>query len=587
MPARPVGFVVDARRAGAPPAGACRAWFWGRLDNRGAVVAALGPDAPAAGVRAADGDLVLACWRRWGEAFPERLLGDYALALRDPERDLTFLARDPLGVRPLFFVHDARGMVATTAIATLLETPGLSLTPDPQWIARHLVGLASSDGRAAYREVHKVPPGHSLTFEGSAPPRARRHHRWRDDAPPARQREARWVEDYRACLEEAVRCRMGGDGPIGSENSGGLDSATITAYLARLLGDARDRLHCFGFAFAEHEPAFILETSRALGLRHNYISCSVEADADRIEAGIDRALDALGHPVEHAVAAAHRPFYEECRQRGITTLFSGFGGDEVVTNPGLVVRRELVDDGDLRNLWSVLPGDPLSRTGRFVKALTLGRRPQDLHPAFLAAWQAQRPQQLLRQEVVESLDLERETMESLRFDAPYRRLNDFILQGLLPRPYIAARFENCTLLAASHGIEYRWPLWDVRLVQQYLSTPSIEKLGPRGVGRYLHRRAIDGIVPARVAWKPGKDMGDIGGERTGEASGRAVAELARRQLDALHPTLADLVDAGKLREQAARAEKGEAGPMALAPMRRGAIAVAGLNRWLWRQPARS
>lgn len=546
-------------------------------------MAALGPDAPAAGLGAPDGDLVLACWRRWGEAFPERLLGDYALAVRDPVRDCIFLARDPLGVRPLFFVHDAGGLVAATGVAALLQVQGLALSPDPQWIARQLLGIASNDGRAPYREVCKVPAGHSLTFSGAAPPHARRHHRWRDDAPPARRRDPRWVEAYRACLEEAVRCRMANDGPIGSENSGGLDSGTVTAYLARLLGDTRDRLHCFGFAFAEDEPAYILETSRVLGLRHNYVSCSLETDVDRIEAGIEHTLDALGHPAEHGVAAAHRPFYEECRQRGIATLFSGFGGDEVVTNPGLAVRREFVDGGDLRNLWDVLPGNPLARSGRFVKALTLGRRPQAYHPALFAAWQARRAQQLVRPEVVEALGLEREALEGLRFDAPYRRVNDFILQGLLTRPYVTARFENCSLLAASYGIEYRWPLWDVRLVQQYLSTPSIEKLGPRGMGRYLHRRAVDGIVPARVAWKPGKDMGDVGGERSSETSGRAVVALARRQLDALHPTLADLIDTGKLRQQAADVERARPGAPAPHALRRNAMAVAALNRWLWRR----
>ncbi|NRD90386.1 hypothetical protein C8024_14330 [Sphingopyxis sp. BSNA05] len=57
-------------------------------------------------------------------------------------------------------------------------------------------------------------------------------------------------------------------------------------------------------------------------------------------------------------------------------------------------------------------------------------------------------------------------------------------------------------MAASYGIDYRWPLWDKRLVQQYLSTPIIERAGPGGIGRYLHRRAITGTVPDR--WH-GKD----------------------------------------------------------------------------------
>ena len=82
------------------------------------------------------------------------------------------------------------------------------------------------------------------------------------------------------------------------------------------------------------------------------------------------------------------------------------------------------------------------------------------------------------------------------------RINDFILQHRLG-PWIARRLETCTLVAATYGVEYEWPLLDARLVQQYLSTPSIEKADRMGA-RYLHRRAVEGVVPAKVAWKAGK-----------------------------------------------------------------------------------
>ena len=287
--------------------------------------------------------------------------------------------------------------------------------------------MSKSDRDTGYREVHKLPPDHALTLSANGQTRLWRHHHWRDDAPDARRRDPQWVEAYREVLEEAIRCRMHSDFPLGSENSGGIDSATITAYLAHFLGTPGDRLHSFGFALCEQEPAYILETSQAKGITHNYLITARGAFDDR-DARIDQALQVLGYPEEHGNGSGHIPFYRECQLRGIGTLFSGFGGDEV-----------------------------------------------DLHHTY---------------------------METARYDAPYRRINAFILDGLLQMPYIATRLENCTLMAASHGIDYRWPLWDVRMVQQYLSTPSIENVGPKGIGRYLHRRAIDAVVPKRVAWKP-------------------------------------------------------------------------------------
>ena len=68
--------------------------------------------------------------------------------------------------------------------------------------------------------------------------------------------------------------------------------------------------------------------------------------------------------------------------------------------------------------------------------------------------------------------------------------------------------ENCSLFAAGYGIEYSWPLIDLRLVNFFLSVPSQQKLGPKGVSRYLHRRAIKGVVPDLIAQKS-KEMGDL------------------------------------------------------------------------------
>jgi Asparagine synthase. len=123
-------------------------------------------------------------------------------------------------------------------------------------------------------------------------------------------------------------------------------------------------------------------------------------------------------------------------------------------------------------------------------------------------------------------------------------------------PYIATRLDNCTLMGASYGIDYRWPLWDVRLVQQYLSTPSIEKVGPRGMGRYLHRRAIDAVVPKRVAWKPSKDMGYGQLHKMQHQRLKTLAADTERWLADLAPALVDLIDQDKLQRQLQQLKQG-------------------------------
>ena len=515
--------------------------FWGRLDNRGELARILGVE-PAQLARRLDSELVLQAWRRWGDALPEHLVGDFAIAVIDLQRRRLLLVRDAMGVKPLYYRHDADAISFASSAATLRTLRGLASTPDRRWMAEYALGLSMSGSRTAYREIRKLPPGHVLIHEAGAAPLLRRWHRWRDDAPDARVRDPRWVEAYRTRLEEAIRCRMPSDYPLATENSGGLDSSTIAVYLARLLGDPGERLHGFSFALYDHESTFVQETSRAAGIRHNRVIASLDESEEERESLRQRTLRILGYPQEHSVGSNHTPFYREAQARGIRTLYSGFGGDEVVTNPAAHVRLEMLDAGRYGSLQEMLPGNALTRRLRVVKMLLDRGRVRAHNPGFRRIYQLRWPHQPLRREVVEEYGLRDAYFAGAAYDAPYRRTNDFILQHLLQQPYIAQRFESCTLAAASWGIEYRWPLWDPRLVQQYLSTPSIEKRGPGHIGRYLHRRAVAGVVPERVAWKPSKDMGGLTQRPDAAVSGDRIRSLAGN----LHPAVNELVDSSRL-----------------------------------------
>jgi asparagine synthase (glutamine-hydrolysing) len=525
--------------------------FWGRLDNRSELAAALGMGA-AQTAALTDSALALAAWRHWGEALPEQLLGDFALAVIDPQRRQVFLARDAVGVKPLYYRLDDQLFAFATTAAALKCLRGVPLTPDREWIARYLLDLLADPAATGYREIKKLPPGHCMTLGENGHVTLRRWHHWRDDSPDAATRDPRWVEQYRSVLEESIRCRMPSNYPLGTENSGGIDSATITAYLARFLGTPGDQLHSFAFALTEQEPAYILEISQAAGIVHNYVVTSIEAEAAEVERRLEHNLQVLGYPEEHAIGSDHTLFYREAQARGIRTLYSGFGGDEVVTNPAHQVRLEMLDAGHYHTLQGMLRGNSITRRLRVAKMLLEKRRPPTHNSQFLHARQEQWAWQPLRAEVVAEYGLKDALFATAVYDAPYRRVNDFILQFVLPEAFIPARLESCTLAAAAYGVEYRWPLWDTRLIQQYLSTPGIEKRGPDHVGRYLHRRAVDGVVPHRVAWKQTKDMGAATATTRNPQVGRQGLTL----LANLHADLAEIVDVAQLQrhfEQAQRA----------------------------------
>jgi asparagine synthase (glutamine-hydrolysing) len=552
-----------------------RVAFWGRLDNRDELAAQLALDRPLD--ETPDARLVLAGWLAWGESLPEKLAGDFALAIIDSEKRTAFLARDPIGIKPFYYWPYAQGLVFASTPAALLKLKNARPTPDPGWIARYVIGQSKSQDRTAFHEIMKLPGGHSLSI-GNGQPELRRYHHWRDDAPDVFTRDPARVEAYREILEETMRSQMVSDYPLGTENSGGIDSATITAYLGKFLGVPGDRLHSFGFALSEEEPAHILETSQAVSIVHNHINTSNYGQINYADEHIREDLEILGYPEEHGNATTHRPFYDQCQIYGIRTLFSGYGGDEVVTNYANHIQRELVDKGAYKAAIEVMKGNLPMRIYRLLRRIYAERKNDGYNPTFLAAWKERWPEQPLRDEIVARYDLHRQYMETARYDAVHRKHNDWIIGGLLKMAYVPTRLENCTLMAASYGIDYRWPLWDKRLVQQYLSTPIVERAGPGGMGRYLHRRAITGTVPDRVAWKRSKYMGERQAPHIHDTSD--IVENMKRVDADLHPMLADMIDHEKWRTKIERIESGGCNEMEGIQVRRQTNSLKWLNIWL-------
>ena len=559
------------RRSGAQVA------FWGRLDNRDEVADVLGLRAGAVAAGMSDAALVAAGWARWGRGLPRRLVGDFAIAVLEPRHRRVFLVRDPMGVKPLYYRID-RGSIAFASTASALKLAGLPLTPDPAWMARYLwMGLSRDVERTAYREVRKLPPGHSLTVEGAGTPGIERWHHWRDDPPAASRRDGKWVEAYRAVLEEAVRCRAESDFPLGIESSGGIDSATILALAAKAVPTATGRMRTFGFALQQDEPALILATSQLWNVPHNYIVTARTAPTDD---AVDRTIQAIGYPEEHSNASGHAIFYEEAAHHGVRALFSGFGGDEAVTNGAEKARNELARAGSYGALLETFRGPAVMKPLRLARFLAQNRRPSAYRQNFLAAWRERWPHCLLRDEIAEEYGIQEDFFAGARHDAPFTRVNDVILHYHLDHMAATTRLENCTLAAAAWGLEYRWPLWDVRLVQQYLSTPAIEKLGPGGMGRYLHRRAIDDVVPPSVAWRRSKYMGPPPAPVPRRVLGCGIWGTRAELKETMQPEVEALIDPAKLEAGLDFLDRTPDLSNAAGAIRSSLASIHWLNRWL-------
>ena len=407
-----------------------------------------------------------------------------------------------------------------------------------EWASKFLLANMSMDFRkTAYHRIFKLPPAHQLCISKQSI-HEKQYFAFHTDKIQLNSSQA-YVELYQSELERAIKSRIQTPHPLGSEISGGVDSSTVTSIAAKYFEQPMTHFHTFGFARLEHEPHYILQVNQQYNIPNSYICCHNTAQTyDK-----KRALKALGAPVEHGNATGHEIFYDVAEKHHVRTLLSGFGGDEFVTSiHGDLYLYELLKNKKYLTLYNNLLGNPLTRALRFAKLHYYSdRQSGKINPSMRKAFDSRWPNVIISEDLIQAYGIQAHYGSIGDFDQGYHDLDQFTLEKRWV-PFVATRMENCTLMAASYGIDYRWPLLDARLIQCFLSIPSAEKYH-RGIGRYLHKRAIDGIVPKDIVWKQGKYMGELANKSEGKP-----AQLN----EDLHSDLLPLLNRDKLKQQIQR-----------------------------------
>ena len=322
-----------------------------RLDDRDALCDAL--DVPRADRSAlTDAGLVLRAWLRWGPACPNHLLGDYAFAVWDANERTLFCARDHAGVRPLYYALTRSGVVFASAVEAVLAMPEVSGALDEATVAAYLTGPAfNSTTHTFFKEVSKLPPGHTLTVKGEPvarhSPRIERYWRPEDTPTAPLASDDAYAEELVELMARAVADRLRG-GPVGTHLSGGLDSSSIAVLAARELRrqgrpppPAFSWLPALGQAApaAAHAPEYsrIDAVCRQEDLQVFHRSPSVDDMVAMLRR--DGAL-----PGVH-VHLNEEPVQRCAAEQGVRVLLSGWGGDQGVSFGGRGYHQQLLLGG--------------------------------------------------------------------------------------------------------------------------------------------------------------------------------------------------------------------------------------------------
>ncbi len=208
-----------------------------------------------------DTEVILAGYSRWGVEVLERLNGMFAFALWDRQQRRLWLARDRLGVKPLYYTRLAGALRFASEIKAILTDPEVPRQLSPVGLANYLAYGHAIAPHSMFEGIFKLPPAHHLAYQDG---RLEVAAYWQVPATgePAIASLPQAIAHSRALVEEAVRSHMIADVPVGAFLSGGIDSATVTALMAREVG----RVKTFSLGF-EDDPRSELSAAAALARR--------------------------------------------------------------------------------------------------------------------------------------------------------------------------------------------------------------------------------------------------------------------------------------------------------------------------------
>jgi len=270
-----------------------------------------------------DTEVILAAWRQWGPEALARLNGMFAIALYDAGEDALFLARDRLGVKPLFYAELSDGaLIFASELKGLLAHPLLRRTPSAQAIEDFLAYGYVPDDASIVEGVRKLPAGHYLHIRRGRP--VPRPVQWWDVdfSNPVRRPLKALEEEMVERLGAAVRSRMVADVPLGAFLSGGVDSSAVVAFMAEASRGAVETC-AIGFDEADHdETRYAARVAELFATNHR--SRIVAADDFGL---IDTLADAFDEPFADASALATYRVAELAREK-VKVALSGDGADE-------------------------------------------------------------------------------------------------------------------------------------------------------------------------------------------------------------------------------------------------------------------
>ena len=443
-----------------------------------------------------DTEVILAGYLHWGESVLHRLNGMFAFALWDSEARRLWLARDRIGIKPLYYTQAGGAFRFASEIKAILTDPEVPRRISPLGLANYLTYGHAIAPDTMYDGIFKLPAGHHLYYQDG---RLTIERYWQLPVPskPTLTTPEQAKHEIRTLLQDAIRSHMVADVPVGAFLSGGLDSATVVAHMVRLAGSVKT--FSLGFDDAYHNELSVARMLAAhFGTEHHEImlhSADLLPLLEKLVYYYDEPFgDASAFPthVVSMLAARH-----------VKVVLTGDGGDELFGGYKRYLAERWVPHVQRvprplrRAAVGALQHIPGQHRWKRILRITLNHRHAERYASWLTYFT---PEQ--RRAVI----MENYALPGYDHFAPYRRyyadsaaldhVNQAMyadIQTLLPEGYLE-KVDKATMAAS---LEARVPFLDYRLVELAQHIPSTLKIMQRQT-KELFRQAIADWVPQEI-----------------------------------------------------------------------------------------
>ncbi|MCB1023745.1 MAG: asparagine synthase (glutamine-hydrolyzing), partial [Acidobacteria bacterium] len=456
-----------------------------------------------------DTETILYLYEEYGEACVEKLRGMFAFAIWDEKKKQLFIARDRLGIKPLYYVHDSDGnLFFASEIKSLIKAgavkPELNYSVLPDQLANH----GTSHDETLYRDVKRLMPGHFLTWKDGT---ISIEKYWDISYRPKHEEisDEEFVDHWRKLFRESIELRLMADVPLGMFLSGGIDSSAICALMSEMVDEP---IKTFSVGFDEREAnefKYARIVSKAYKTDHHEILLTPGEFFRELPKLIRHEDEPLGF-----VASVPLYFVSKLAQKHVKVVLTGEGSDELMAGYGRYAKTlKLLKYGEryqtlapdflrsaVRSGVSTLPG----LINRKLKRTFLTRE-ADIENLFFdnfAIFSRSMQNDLLSEDAKNRIsDMDPYKWQKFWFDeSDAEELLDKILY-CDSKTYLHELLMKQDQMSMAASIESRVPFLDHKLVEYTSRMPARMKIRGKTT-KWILREAMKGILPDEILTRP-------------------------------------------------------------------------------------